>query len=120
MSNSAAPAAKLNDASLHFRSTGTQLKTREIANLINAGNPQMPTILITILQEYEKQARAAGRSNDLAMALSFYFGTNASVYRDAGIPADAKVMDLRDTIASSLVEGNALNGVSDRQKQEKY
>ena len=119
-SESAAPTAKLNDASVHFRSTGTQLKTREIANLIGAGNPQVLTIMTTILQEYEKEARAAGKPNDLALALSFFFATNASVYHDAGIPADTPVMDLRDTIASALVEGNAFNGVSDRQKQEMY
>ena len=29
-------------------------------------------------------------------------------------------MELRDTIASALVEGNALNSVTDRQKQEMY
>src|SRR2546421_2762532 len=32
---SATAKTKLNDASLHFRSTGTQLKTQEIANLID-------------------------------------------------------------------------------------
>ena len=119
-SDSVAPAAKFNDASLHFRSTGTQLKTREIANLIAPGNPQALTIMNTILSEYEKGARAAGEPDDLALALSFFFATNASVYHDGGIPADAAVMDLRHAIASSVVEGNALNGVSDRQKQEMY
>ncbi len=69
-------AAKLNDASLHFRSTGTDLKTREVANLIDAGNPQVLTIMTTILQEYEKGARAAGKPNDLPLALSFFFATN--------------------------------------------
>jgi hypothetical protein len=119
-SNSAQPVAKLNDGSVHFRSTGTPLKTREIANLIDAGNPQVLAIMTTILQEYEKGARAAGKPNDLALALSFFFATNASVYHDNGIPADALVMELRDTIAGALVEGNAFNGVSDRQKQEMY
>lgn len=119
-SSTGAPAAKLNDGSLHFRSTGTELKTREIANLINAGNPQVLTIMTTILQEYEKAARAAGKPNDLALALSFFFATNASVYHDAGIPADPPVMELRDTIAELLVEGNAFSSVSDRQKQEMY
>lgn len=117
---SGATAAKLNDASLHFRPTGTELKTREIANLINADNPQVLTILTTILQEYEKAARAAGKPNDLALALSFFFSTNASVYHDAGIPADPQVMELRDTIAEALIEGNALGSVNDRQKQEMY
>jgi len=112
--------AKLNDASLHFRSTGAELKTREIANLIDAGNPQVVTIMSTILQEYEKAARAAGKPNDLALALSFFFATNASVYHDAGVPADPKMMELRDTIAAALVEGNAFSNVSDRQKQEIY
>lgn len=119
-SGTPASAARLNDASLQFRSTGTQLKTREIANLIDAGNAQVLTIMTTILEEYEKGARAAGKPNDLALALSFFFATNASVYHDAGIPADPRMMELRDTIAEALVEGNALGSVSDRQKQEMY
>ena len=36
------------------RSTGTQLKTREIANLIDAGIPQVVTLLTAIMGEYEK------------------------------------------------------------------
>jgi tRNA_anti-like len=119
-SNSAAPAARLNEAALHFRSTGTQLKTREIANLIDAKNPQVFTILTTILQEFDKEAQKINKPNDLALALSFFFAVNANVYHDAGVPPDAQVLELRDTIASILVEGNALNGVGDRQKQEMY
>src|SRR6266550_6175842 len=112
--SSGVTAPAVNDASVRFRSTGTQLKTHEIANIIDAGNPQVLAIMTTILQEYEKGARAAGKPNDLALALSFFFATNASVYHDAGIPADALVMELRDTIAEALVEGNVFNGVSDR------
>jgi tRNA_anti-like len=119
-SDSTARAAKLNDASVRFRSTGTQLKTREIANLIDAGNPQVLALMTAILTEYEKNARAAGRPDDLALALSFFLATNASVYHDAGQPTDSQMLELRDTIAQALVEGNALNGVTDRQKQEMY
>ena len=119
-SDSAAAGAKLNDASVHFRSTGTQLKTREIANLFGAGNPQVPAIMTAILTEYEKNARAAGKPNDLALALSFFFATNASVYHDAGQPTDPQMLELRDTLAEALVGGNALSGVTDRQKQEMY
>src|SRR5438067_1360331 len=119
-SDSAQPTAKLNEASVLFRPTGTQLKTREIANLIDAGNPQVFTILTTILQEFEKGARAAGHPNDLALALSFFLATNASIYHGAGQPADPPMVELRDTIAEALVENNALNGVTDRQKQEMY
>jgi hypothetical protein len=116
--------APLNDATVRFRSTGTQLKTREIANLFVApsdpDNARVFTILKTVLQEFDKGARAAGKPNDLALALSFFLATNASVYHDGGEPADPQMMELRDTIASALVEGNALNGVTDRQKQEMY
>ncbi len=109
-----------NDAAVHFRSTGTQLKTREIANIIDAGNAQVFSIMSTILTEYEKGARAAGHPNDLALALSFFFATNASIYHNAGEPADPAMMELRDAITEALVEGKALNGVTDRQKQEMY
>jgi len=109
-----------NDAAVSFRSTGTQLKTREIANTIDAGNEQVFTIMSAILKEYEKGARAAGHPDDLALALAFFFATNASIYHDVGQPADAAMMDLRDAIAEALVEGNALNGVTDQKKQEMY
>ena len=108
------------DASVRFRSTGTQLKTREVANLIAAGNAQVLTLLTKLLEEYEKSARAAGRPNDLALALSFFFATNASIYHDAGQPTDPQMLELRDVIAEALSEGNAFNGVTDRQKQEMY
>jgi len=108
-----------NDA-VQFRSTGTQLKTREIANIIDAGNAQVFTIMSTILTEYEKGARAAGHPNDLALALSFFFATNASIYHNAGEPADPALMELRDAITEALVESKALNGVTDRKKQEMY
>ena len=119
-SDSAQPVAKLNEASVLFRPTGTQLKTREIANLIDAGNPQVLKLLTTLLEEFDKGARAAGHPNDLALAMSFFFATNASIYHDAGQPADPPMVELRDTIAEALVEGNALNGMTDRKKQEMY
>ncbi len=112
--------AKMSETSVRFRPTGTQLKTREIANLISPGNPQVLTILTTILQEFDKAASAAGHPNDLALALSFFLATNASVFHDAGQPTDPQMVELRNAIAEALVEDNALNGVTDRQKQEMY
>jgi len=108
------------DASVLFRPTGTQLKTREIANLIAPGNPQVLNLLSALLEEFDKGAREAGHPNDLALALSFFLATNASIYHDAGQPSDPQMIELRNTIATALVEDNALNGVTDRQKQELY
>ncbi len=113
-------AVSAGDAPVRFRSTGTQLKTREIANLISPGDAQVFTLLTTLLQEFDKEARRLGKPNDLSLALSFFFATNATVYHDAGVPPDPQMLELRDTIAAALVEGNALSGVTDRQKQEMY
>jgi len=117
---SASAKTKLNDASLHFRSTGTQLKTQEIANLIGAGNPQVFQLMTALLEEYEKNARAAGKANDVALALSFFLATNASLYHDAGQPADSQMLELRETIAEALLQAGAFNGVTDHKKQEMY
>jgi hypothetical protein len=117
---SATAAAKSSEASVLFRPTGTQLKTLEIANLIDAGNPQLVKLLTVILEEFDKGARAAGHPNDLALALSFFFATNASIYHGGGQPADPPMVELRDTIAAALADGNALSSMSDRQKQEMY
>jgi len=118
--NSAQTVAKLNEASVLFRPTGTQLKTREIANVIDAGNPEVFKLLTTLLEEFNKGARAAGHPNDLALAMSFFLATNASIYHDAAEPTDPQMVELRDTIAEALVEGNALSSMSDRKKQEMY
>jgi hypothetical protein len=119
-SNSAQPVAKLNETSVLFRPTGTQLKTREIADVIDAGNPETFKLLTTLLEEFDKGARAAGHPNDLALAMSFFLATNASIYHDAGEPTDPQMVELRDTIAEALVESNALSSMSDRKKQEMY
>ncbi len=100
--------AKMSETSVRFRPTGTQLKTREIANLISPGNPQVLTILTTILQEFDKAASAAGHPNDLALALSFFLATNASVFHDAGQPTDPQMVELRNMIAEVLFTGFAL------------
>jgi hypothetical protein len=118
--SSPSSATKSSQGSVLFRPTGTQLKTLEIANLIDAGNPQIVKLLTVILEEFDKGARAAGHPNDLALALSFFFATNASIYHDGGQPADPPMVELRDTIAEALADGNALSSLSDRDKQEMY
>ena len=49
-----------NDAAVSFRSTGTQLKTREIANTIDSGNAQVFTIMSAILAKLSASARSLG------------------------------------------------------------
>jgi hypothetical protein len=58
-----------------FHSTGTQLKTREIANTIDAGNEQVFAIMSTILTEYEKARAPPATLTMLRSALSFFFAS---------------------------------------------
>ena len=117
-SGTAAP--RVNEGSVSFRPTGSHLRVREVGNLIAAGNVQVLNLLTALLEEYEKNARAAGRPNDLALALSFFLATNASLYHATAEPTDPQMLELRDVIAEALIEGNAMDGVTDRQKQEMY
>jgi len=77
-------------------------------------------LMTALLEEYEKNARAAGKPNDVALALSFFLATNASLYHDAGQPTDSQILELRETIAEALLQASAFNGVTDRKKQEMY
>src|SRR5207237_10087879 len=52
--------------------------------------------------------------------LTFFSAVKANYYHDACVSPDPQFLELRDAIAIALVEGNALSGVGDRQKQELY
>jgi hypothetical protein len=56
----------------------------------------------------------------VALALSFFLATNASLYHDAGQPTDSQMLELRETIAEALLQAGAFNGVTDHKKQEMY
>jgi hypothetical protein len=121
-----APAARrrrpeIDNAAVRFRPTGTYLKTRELADQLGSTpteRAQYLTLMNNVLQEYDKQAQTAGMQNDLAMALSFFFGENARIYHGLPEPPDAQFMELRNMIASWLAEEGTLRNASDRQKQE--
>ncbi len=113
------------DTAVHFRSTGTQLRTQAIADELSAGGApelkkQMFTILSTLLTEYEKAARAQGKPNDLALAITAALVYNSSIYNGTPEPADPRIMEIRDALAELAVEGGAFASMTDRQKQELY
>jgi hypothetical protein len=113
------------DAAVRFRSTGTQLKTQSIADELSAGGTpeakkQMFTILSTLLTEYEKAARAQGKPNDLALALTAALVYNSSIYNGTPEPDDARIMEIRDALAELAVEDGTFAKMTDRQKQELY
>ena len=110
-------------AATRFRSTGTQLTTRELANA--SGNTpeekeQMFKLMSTALALYETEARRLGRSNDFALALAVALAVNSNVYNGRPEPEEARLLELGDAIGELMAEDNVFGGITDKQKQEMY
>src|SRR5688572_18184836 len=96
-------------AATHFRSTGTQLTTRELANA--SGNTpeekeQMFKIMGTALTLYETEARRLGRPNDFALALAAALAYNSSIYNRTPEPTDVRLFEISDAIGELMTENN--------------
>jgi uncharacterized protein DUF6683 len=117
------PIKPVDESSLRFRATGSYIKTREIADLLSV-NPtergQYFTLMNAILDEFGKKVAAAGFQNDLAIALSYFFGENIRIYRGLPELSDRQYVNLRNMIATALAAGGGLKDATDRQKQEMY
>lgn len=111
-------------AATHFRSTGTQLMTRDLANA--SGNTaeekeQMFVIMGAALTEYEKEARKHGRQSDFALALAVALAVNSSVYHGTPEPDQARLFEIGDAIGDLMAESNIFGaGMTDRKKQEMF
>ncbi len=106
-----------------FRSTGTQLTTRELANA--SGNTpeekeQMFKLMGTVLTAYETEARRLGRPHDFALALAVALAVNSSVYNGKPEPAEARLLEIGDAIGELMAEDNVFGGITNKQKQEMY
>jgi hypothetical protein len=112
------------DAAIHFRSTGTQLRTQAFADFLSSGSAetkkQMIEIISTLLTESEKAARAQGKPNDLALATTVALVSNSSIYNGTPEPEDARIMEIRDALAELMAEDGTFASMPDRQKQELY
>ena len=110
-------------AATRFKSTGTQLTTRDLANA--SGNTpeekeQMFKIMGAALSLYETEARRLGRPNDFALALAVALAANSSVYNGTAEPSEARLLELGDAIGELFAEQNIFGTTPDRQKQEMY
>lgn len=118
----AAPSkAPANAASLRYRPAATSSVARTLAdNLGSNAEERQQYLALTegILKGYNDEAAKAGHANDISAALAFFLLTNTTVYHATAEPTDAQFEDLRQMIADTLLEADAMNGISDRQKQE--
>jgi hypothetical protein len=110
-------------AATRFRSTGTQLTTRELANA-SGDTPeekeQMFKLMGTVLTAYETEARRIGRPHDFALALAVALAVNSSVYNGKPEPEEARLLEIGDAIGELMTEDNVFGGITDKQKQEMY
>jgi hypothetical protein len=115
----AKPAA--NAASLKYRPASAASKARALADELGSTaeeKQQYLAIMEGILNGYNDEAAKAGHANDISAALAFFMLANTTVYHAAPDSTDAQFEDLRQMVADTLLEADAMNGVSDRQKQE--
>jgi len=113
------------DAAVRFRSTGTQLRTQAIADELSAGGTpeskkQIFATLSTLLTEYEKAARAQGKPNDLALAITAALVYTGSIYNGTPELEDSRIMEIRNALAELAAEDGIFTSMTDRQKQELY
>ena len=96
-------------AATRFRSTETQLTTRQLANA-SGDTPeekeQMFKLMGTVLTAYETEARRIGRPHDFALALAVALAVNSSVYNGRPEPEEARLLEIGDAIGELMAEEN--------------
>ena len=110
-------------AATRFRSTGTQLTTREAANGFGTTpeeKEQMFVLFGALLTAYDVEARRLGRPHDFALALAVALAVNSSIYHGTPEPEEARLLEIADVIGQLMAESNPFAGVPDRQKQTMY
>src|SRR5215471_7683966 len=114
---------KMDQSVLRFQSTGTYLKTKELADQMSTDPAQRETclkIMNGMLDAFGQKTQQLGLQNDVAAALAFFFGENIRIYRGAPELPDQQYVGLRNMIASALTAGDGFAQATDRQKQEMY
>jgi len=117
------PGNTVSEAALRFRPAGNYIKIRELADQIGSTPAERETylkLMNAVLDEFGKKVAAAGLQNDVAIALSYFFGENIRIYRGLPELPDDQFVKLRNMIANTLTAGGGLGNATDRQKQEMY
>jgi len=122
-SSQPAPNQKQDESKLRFRSSGTRLRTRALADFF--GNTaeereQYLKIMNAVLDGFDQKVKGAGLENDVAIALSYFLAENARIYHGLPEISDQQFVEIRNAIAEAVLSTDGLNSITDRQKQEFY
>jgi hypothetical protein len=113
----------VDESSLRFHPAGGYVKPRELADLLGSNQTERDqyfALMNGVLDAIGKKVAAAGLQNDVAIALSYFFGENIRIYRGMPELSDQQFIDLRNNFAAVLLSGGGFASASDRQKQEMY
>jgi len=113
----------VDDSALRFRSSGTYIKTRELADQLGsnaAEREQYLKLMNAVLDRFGQLTEKLGFKNDIAAALAYFLGQNIRIYRGLPDLPDQQYVNLRNMIAGALAAGGGLGNTTDRQKQEMY
>ena len=108
---------------MRYKPDPTASKLRSLADGLGnstAERDQYFQIMQAVVTGFDQKARQAGYENDLALALAYFIGENLRIYHGQPEAPDEQFIDLRNTIAQTLSDGDAFKNVSDAQKQEVY
>jgi hypothetical protein len=119
------------DLAVQFKSTGTRLMVKELAELVDPvpeDRAETGKMLSGILDKYETEARANGYREDFALAIVssihllayVHHGQPAAPYRTTLHTAFLAHRESRDALAEHLFRDGSIGKMTDRQKQESY
>ncbi len=117
-----APAAA-SYAALQFKPLANSGVTKQIADTLGR-DPKERATLLGILQEvkksYEAEAAKAGKSNNIAAALTFFLVTTSMAYHQTDAPADAVTDALVEVLQQELSAAPEFKSMTNLQKQQMH
>ncbi len=106
--------------SLLFTPLGNSGVDRELVNSLTAKADEreaLLTVLKATKKAYEVEVAKAGKSNNVAAALTFFIATCVTVYNDAAEPSDAASENLMAALSELMSAAPEVARLSNRDKQ---
>ncbi len=110
-------------AVLRFKPVANSGVTKKIADALGT-NPQERGALLGVLQEakksYEAEAATAGRSNNIAAALTFFLAANSMAYHQTDAPTDSVTDALFEILQQEMSASPDFKSMTAIQKQQMH
>jgi hypothetical protein len=115
------PSAKPQDKSMRFSPVGDSGIARALADAFGSSAEQRASLVeafTQIKQGYEAEVAKAGKSNNLAAAMTFFIAANVVAYHQTEMPSDADTDKLFASLQPALARIPAFAAMSNAEKQQ--